>query len=65
MWYWEIHVIAVCSVIRKNTLSGHNVELLKVKPGGTYTNHWNLNGYYYPRAGKSALISFAHTLQIT
>ena len=23
-----------------NTLGGQNVELLNVKPGGTYSNHW-------------------------
>jgi hypothetical protein len=62
MLYWEM--IAVCSVIRKNTLSGHKVELLKFKPGGTYSNHWTSKGYYYPRADKSALINFAHILQI-
>jgi hypothetical protein len=49
-----LEMIAFCSVIRKNTLSGNNVELLKVKPGGTYINYWTLNGYYYPRADKSA-----------
>jgi len=43
MLYWEM--IAVCSLIRKNTPSGHNVELLKFKPGGTCSNHWTLKGY--------------------
>jgi len=62
--YWEM--IAVCSVIRKNTLSGHNVQLLKVKPGGTCSNHRTLNCYYYhPRAEKSSILIFAHILQIT
>jgi hypothetical protein len=40
MLYREI--IAVCSEIHTkhiNTLCGQNVELLKVKPGGTYSNH--------------------------
>jgi hypothetical protein len=42
MLYREI--IAVCSEIRKKThkLCGRNVELLNVKPGGTYSNHWTL-----------------------
>jgi hypothetical protein len=43
MLYREI--IAVCSEIRTkhiNTLCGQNVELLNVKPGGTYSNHWAL-----------------------
>src|SRR5215470_11880716 len=36
-------IIAVCSEIHTkhtNTLCGQNVELLNVKPGGTYSNHW-------------------------
>jgi sulfite reductase beta subunit-like hemoprotein len=40
MLYREI--IAVCSEIHIkhiNTLCGQNVELLNVKPGGTYSNH--------------------------
>jgi DUF971 family protein len=40
MLYSEI--IAVCSQIHTkhiNTLCGQNVELLSVKPGGTYSNH--------------------------
>jgi hypothetical protein len=39
-------IIAVCSEIHTkhiNTLSGQNVELLNVKPGGTYNYHLNLN----------------------
>jgi len=38
-------IIAVCSEIHTkhvNTLCGQNVELLKVKPGSTYSNHWAL-----------------------
>jgi hypothetical protein len=45
MLYREI--IAVCSEIHTkyiNTLRGQNVELLNVKPGGTYSNHWALEG---------------------
>jgi hypothetical protein len=41
MLYREI--IAVCSQIHTkhiNTLCGQNVELLNVKPGGTYSDHW-------------------------
>ena len=41
MLYREI--IAVCSEIHKkhiNTVCGQNVELLCVKPGGTYSDHW-------------------------
>jgi hypothetical protein len=40
MLYREI--IAVCSEIHTkhiNTLCGQNVELLTVKPGGTYSDH--------------------------
>jgi len=40
--------MAVCSAIHTkhiNTLWGQNVELLNVKPGGTYSNHWALEGY--------------------
>ena len=41
MLYREI--IAVCSdthTKHTNTLCGHNVELLNVKRGFTYSNHW-------------------------
>jgi hypothetical protein len=41
MLYREI--IAVCSRIHRkriNTLCGQNVELLNVKPRGTYSDHW-------------------------
>jgi len=40
MLYKEI--IAVCSEVRTkliNTLRGQNVEILNVKPGGTYSNN--------------------------
>jgi hypothetical protein len=43
MLYREI--IAVCSEIHTehiNTLCGLNVELLNVKPGGTYSDYWAL-----------------------
>jgi hypothetical protein len=46
MLYSEI--IAVSSQIHTkhiNTLFGQNVELLNVKRGGTYSNHWALEGY--------------------
>ena len=42
MLYREI--IAVCSEIHTkhiNTLCKQNVELLTVKPGGTYSDHFN------------------------
>ena len=45
MLYGEI--TAVCSEIHTkhiNTLCGQNVELLNVKHGGTYSDHWALNG---------------------
>jgi hypothetical protein len=45
MLYSEI--IAVCSQIHTkhiNTLCGQKVELLSVKPGGTYSDHWALKG---------------------
>ena len=46
MQYREI--IAVCSEIHTkhiNTLCGQKVELLNVEPGGTYSDHWDLDGY--------------------
>jgi hypothetical protein len=42
-----MEIIAVCSHIHTKhifTLCGHNVELLSVKPGGTYSDHWALKG---------------------
>jgi len=47
MLYREI--IAVCSEIHTkhiNTVCGQNAELLNVKPGGTYSDHWALKGLY-------------------
>ena len=44
MLYREI--IAVCSQIHTkhiNTLCGQKVEMLRVKLGGTYSDHWALN----------------------
>jgi len=38
-------IIAVCSEIYTkhiNTLCGQNVEFVKVKPGGTSSDHWAL-----------------------
>ena len=46
MLYREI--IAVCSEIHTkqiNILCGQNVEFVNVKPGGTYSDHWALEGY--------------------
>ena len=45
MLYREIG--SVCSEIHTkhiNILRGQNAELLNVKPGGTYIDHWALNG---------------------
>jgi hypothetical protein len=45
MLYSEI--IAICSEIHTkhtNTLSGQNVEVVSVKHGGKYSNHWALQG---------------------
>ena len=45
MLYMEIN--AVCSQIHTrhiNTLCWQNVELLNVKPGGTYGSHWGFKG---------------------
>ena len=45
MLYTEI--IAVCSEIHTkhiNTLWGQNAEVVNVKPGGTYSDHWALSG---------------------
>jgi len=47
MLYREI--IAVCSQIHAkhiNTLCGQNLELLNVKLGGTYSDHWALENSY-------------------
>ena len=50
MLYREI--IAVCSQIHTehiNTLCGQNVEFVNVKPLGTYSKHWALNGLNFLR----------------
>ena len=38
--------VAICSDIRTkhSTQSERHVEFLNVKPGGTYSNRWALNG---------------------
>jgi hypothetical protein len=39
--------IAVCSEIHTkhiNTLCGQNVAIFSVNPGGTYSDHWALEG---------------------
>jgi hypothetical protein len=60
MLYREI--IAVCSEIHikhTNTLCGQNVRLLNVKPGGTYSDHWALDGStQYKNYLKSATLYF-------
>ena len=48
MLYREI--IAVCSEIQTkhiNTVCGQNVELVNVKPGGTYSDHRTMKGLIY------------------
>ena len=45
MLYMEI--IAVCFEIHTkhiNSLYGQKVELLNIKHGGTYSNHWGFKG---------------------
>ena len=45
MLYREI--IAVCAQVYTkpiHTLYGQNVEIVNVKPGGTYGKHWALKG---------------------
>jgi hypothetical protein len=45
MLYWEI--ITVCSEIHTkhiNTACGQNGEFVSVKLGGTYSDHWALEG---------------------
>ena len=55
MLYSEI--IAVCSQIHTkhiNTLRGQNVELLNVKPGGTYSDQWASKGITHMRLALDA-----------
>jgi hypothetical protein len=42
--YTEIIAFFFRSTQNTNTLCGQNVELVDVKPGGTYINYWNLKG---------------------
>jgi hypothetical protein len=59
MLYREI--IAVCSETHTkhiNTLRGQKVELLNVKPGGTYSNRWALKGYSPYRAVNTLRLSY-------
>jgi hypothetical protein len=61
MQYREI--IAVCSEIHTkhiHTLCGQNVELLNVKPGGTYSNHWALKGYSLYRAVNTLCLGYTN-----
>ena len=40
-------IMAICSEIHTkhiNTLCGQKVELMNVKPGGTYSDHWAVEG---------------------
>jgi hypothetical protein len=49
-------IIAVCPQIHTkhiNTLCRQNVEFLCVKRGGTYINHWVINGYELSQRIKS------------
>ena len=42
--------MAVCSQIHSkhiNTLRGQNVEFLNAKPGGTYSDHWDIEVNYH------------------
>ena len=50
MLYREI--IAVCVQIHTkhiNTLCGQNVEFVNIKPDGTYSDHWALEGWIFGR----------------
>jgi hypothetical protein len=61
MLYREI--IAVCSEIHTkhiNTLCGQNVELLNVKPGGTYSNRWAVKGYRPYRAVNTLRLGYTN-----
>jgi hypothetical protein len=68
MLYREI--IAICSEIHTkhiNALCGQNVEIVNVKPGGTYSNHWALNfrslpKYNYTRYDKTQRIHNVHNI---
>jgi hypothetical protein len=56
-------IIAVCSEIHTkyiNTLCGKNVEFVKVKPAGTYSNHWALKGYSSYRAVNTLRLGYTN-----
>ena len=42
-WMLYIEIIAVCSQTHTKHVA-HNVELLNVKSGGMYNNHWATKG---------------------
>ena len=61
MLYSEI--IDVCSEIHTkhiNTLCGQNAEFVNVKRGGTYSNHWALEGYSPYRAVNTLHLSYTN-----
>ena len=35
-----------------NTLCGQKVELVNVEPGGTYSYHWALKGFFFRKRQK-------------
>jgi hypothetical protein len=63
MLYREI--MAVCSEIHTkhiNTLCGPSVEMLNIKHGGTYNDHWAVNRQHAPNhsdVNQSVTIHFA------
>jgi len=63
MVYREI--IAVCSEIHTkhiNTLCGQNVELLNVKPGGTYNNHFCFKGLRDQKKSHVTRVAYGQSL---
>jgi len=65
MLYREI--IAVCSQIHTKhikTLCGQNVEIVNVKPGGAYSNHYCLNRSKNPDCTANANTAFITALLI-
>jgi hypothetical protein len=65
MLYREI--IAVCSESHTkhiNTLCGQNVELLNVKPGGIYSDHWQLKTVNVNRTAQNRF-AFKNTSTLT
>jgi hypothetical protein len=66
MLYKEI--LAVCPEIHIkhiNTLCGQNVEFVNVKPGGSHSNHWDLN-HKCSKVGPTAnnIFWLQHTRQV-